>query len=140
MTYPSRKVAKDAVYAEVTAPRGGKEEHEWVPVKRFRKYVFSTSKNGCLIHRVMDAKLRWWDHTWHYMLRRQHPYIIAHSYCGLSFRIDSTKAKTCDIPAPDAVLCAACHGEGRNFPRGKEHKISKELAKIHKGCMERGEL
>jgi hypothetical protein len=126
-----------AIYTGVTVPRGSKEEGEWMPAKRFQKYVYSTSKNGCLIHKVNSVRLRWWDYNFHCLMRRQSPHVLATTTCGINFFIDGTKAKTCEIPNPDAVLCASCHGEGRNFPRGKEHKISKELAKIRKGCIER---
>lgn len=128
----------NAVYTGVTVPRGSKEEGEWVPTRRFKKYVYSTSSNGCLIHRVREVKLRWWDYSYHYLMRRRSPVICATTNCGINYFISGTKAKFCDIPAPDAVLCAMCHGEGRNFPRGRDHKVSKELAKIRKGCMEEG--
>jgi hypothetical protein len=51
-------------------------------------------------------------------------------------RLSDTSGRTCAIPKPDAVLCAACQGKGRNFPRGKEHDVPMNLAKLRLGCVE----
>jgi len=128
-----------AIYQGVTAPRWGKEEREWIDAKSHPPYVYSTSRNACLVHKIVRVKLRWWKCTWDCMVRLQHPRMIAESACGMNFFIDSTKAKTCAVPRPDAVLCGRCHGEGPSFPKWRKPKISRDLAKVRLGCVSEGE-
>lgn len=128
---------KVAVFPEVRAPRWGAEEREFTLAKKHAPYVFSTSRGAALIHKVNRVELRWWDTGGggEYLVRLAAPRITAIANCGVWFHLNSTRAKVCTVPAPDAVLCAMCHGEGRNFPRGREHKVSRELARIRKSCI-----
>lgn len=121
---------------DVVVPRWGPEENEVFYAKRTPKYVFGTGRGSALVHRVIRVEIRWWEHTYHGNVRRQSPKLTAVCGCGAFFRISSTKARTCEIPKPDAVLCKACDGHGRNFPRGKEHEVPKPLAKVRLGCIE----
>lgn len=129
-----------SAYEKITAPRWGKEEREYSIAKKHPKYVFSSGKNASLIHKVREVKLRWWacGGRGEYLMRLQTPRMFAISMCGASFRLSDTSSSTCAIPAPEAVLCAMCHGEGRNFPRGKEHKVPMTLAKVRLGCISKG--
>jgi hypothetical protein len=128
-----------ALYDGVTAPRGGKEEREHDYAKTFLPYVYSTSRNAALVHRVLRVQVRWWDCAMTHMLRRQSPILIVECACGMFFRINGAKAKMCEIPKPDAVLCGACNGKGRNFPRRRPADIPLSLAKIRIGCIERAQ-
>lgn len=129
-----------ATYPEITAPRWGKEESEYTFAKNHPKYVYGTSKNACLIHNIKHVKLRWWTYGagGRCLVRLQTPSMLAETFCSMCFFLNSTKAKTCSMPDPNAVLCNQCHGFGRNFPKGKQHAISKQLASIRKGCMSEG--
>jgi len=135
-----RRVSEAIYYPEIRAERWGKEEREFTLVKKHPKYIFSSSRNAALIHRIREVRLRWWTYGpgGHYLLRLQTPRMFAECYCGMSFRLHDTSAQVCEIPAPDAVLCAMCHGQGRNFPRGRKHEVSMSLAKIRKGCLVKG--
>lgn len=126
-----------AVFPEVRAPRWGKEESEYTRAKKHPPYVYGTSGNACLIHKVNYVRLRWWTYGGggSYLIRLSTPRMIAVTNCQRWYSLDSTRAKTCATPRSDAVLCAACHGTGRNFPHGREHAVSKEMAKIRKGCI-----
>jgi hypothetical protein len=131
-------MTQNACYDGVTAPRWGKEEREYQIVRPKKAYVYGTGGGNCLVHRINYVKLCWWttSPTGAHLVRLENPRMIAECFCGRTLFLDSTKAKMCEIPKPDAVLCAACHGEGRNFPKGKPHKVSRELAKIRIGCIE----
>ncbi len=128
-----------AIYPEVTAPRWGREESEYQIAKRSPRYVYGTGRNSCLVHKVLHVKLRWWvcGPGGHYLVRLQTPRMFAETCCGMSFFMEAGKSAVCELPRPDAVPCAMCHGEGRNFPRNKPHKVPKELAKVRLGCIRR---
>jgi hypothetical protein len=126
-----------AAYTEITAPRFGTEEREYSIAKHHPPYVYGTGRNNCLIHKINYVKLRWWTHgpRGDYLVRLQSPHIFAVANCGAWFALDGTKAKSCTLPRPDAVLCAKCHGEGTNFPHGRPHKVSRGLARVRLGCI-----
>lgn len=124
----------------ITAPRWGKEERERTYAKRVPKYVFGTSGNCSLVHKVLRVQMRWWEVglNGQYLVRLQSPRMIAECGCGAFFHISSTKAKTCEVPKQDAVICGRCLGNGPSFPRGKQHDVPMRLAKVRLGCMETG--
>ena len=126
-----------AVFPEVRAPRWGKEESEYTLAKKHVPYVFSTSTGAALIHKINYVRLRWWTcgPGGKYLVRLATPRMGAVANCGAFFFLNSARAKMCITPRPDAVLCAMCHGKGRNFPRGGQHEVPRELAKIRKGCI-----
>lgn len=129
-------MSETALYDGVTAPRWGKEENEYQIVAPRKPYVYGTNSNNALVHAVAYMKLRWWEHDYHCMRRLQSPRIFAYTKCGRSIRLHDTSGKACEVPKPDAVMCAACQGKGRNFPRGKAHEVPLEIAKVKLGCVE----
>lgn len=131
-----------AAYTEIRAPRWGKEESERTLAKRIPSYIHGTSRNCSLLHKVIRVEMRWWEcgPGGEYLVRLQSPRLFAHCACGMYFRMDNTSSKVCESPKPDAVLCGMCHGQGRNFPHGKEHKIPQRLAKVRLGCVASGEV
>jgi hypothetical protein len=126
-----------ATYTEIRAPRWGKEEREYVIAKSSRPYAYSTGANSCLVHKVLHLRLRWWTAgpRGEYLVRLQSPTIFAVTNCGQSLSLNNASARSCALPKSDAVRCARCHGEGVNFPRGMEHKVSKRIAKVKLGCI-----
>lgn len=131
-------MSQTAIYPEITAPRWGIEEQEVQIVSPRKPYVYGTGKNSALVHKINYIRLRWWTYgpRGEYLIRLQSPRMAAVTNCGQWISIDSTRGKLCSIPKPDAVFCACCHGQGRNFPRNKQHVISLELAKVRLGCIE----
>ncbi len=129
-----------AAYTEIIAPRWGKEESEYTLAKRTPKYIYGASGNSCLIHKVREVRLRWWTcgPNGSYLVRLQNPRMLAECMCGMSFRIEPGASVACELPKPDAVLCGRCHGEGTNFPQGREHKVPKRLARVRLGCIAKG--
>lgn len=128
-------------YPEITAPRWGPEELEYHDVLPKKPWVYGTGKQNALIHRIRVVRLRWW--TWEpdgqQLTRLQSPRMMAMTYCSRYIPIDSTKGKTCSMPKPDAVVCAACLGKGRNFPRSKnawQPEVPLKLAQVRLGCVE----
>jgi hypothetical protein len=109
--------------------------------KRFPKYVYSQAKsNGCLIHKIADVELRWWEAHFDYMVRLDTPKVIAHTVCGMAKFIThglrKGNALTCAVPKPDAVLCGKCHGETCSFPRkDPASKQKRKEAKLKLGCI-----
>lgn len=125
-------------YEGITAPRWGPEEREYQTVKARKPYVHGTGKNNALIHKIRCVRLRWWTcgSNGHYLVRLNTPRMLAVTNCGQWISIDSAQGKMCELPKPDAVMCAACAGKGRNFPRREKHEVPLTLAKIRLGCME----
>jgi hypothetical protein len=126
-------------YTEIRAPRGGKEEREYQTVPSKKQWIYGTGRNNALVHKISHLRLRWWTHSspgGHYLVRLQSPMISAVTNCGRWMRLNDTSSKTCNIPRPDAVLCKACMGQGRNFPRGREHSVPLAVAKVRIGCVE----
>lgn len=125
-------------YEGITAPRFGAEENERQIIAPKKPYVHGTGRNNALLHVINYVQLRWW--TWEpngdHLTRLNTPRMFAFTKCGAYFRIDSTKAKMCELPKPDAVVCKSCLKEGRNFPRGKRHDVPLALAKVRLGCIE----
>ncbi len=118
------------------APRWGREERDVTLAKKHPPYIYGTSHNACLIHKINHVRLRWgYGSNGEYLIRLASPMMIAVTNCHMWWSLDSARAKTCSIPRPDAVLCAACHGLGRNFPKNREHAVKRETAKILKGCV-----
>jgi len=129
-----------AAYTEITAPRWGKEEREYKVVKSRVPYIYGTGRNNCLIHKINYVRLKWWEvgPRGEYLVRLQSPRMTAITNCGQWMYMNGTESKVCAMPKPDAVLCARCHGEGTNFPQGRPHKVSKQLAKVRLGCISEG--
>jgi hypothetical protein len=93
---------------------------------RFPPYVFSTSGNGKLVHRVARLQLRWY--WWVYeegktrLARQQRPHAIAECACGQVFHLGErhgtpTRVQLCAQPNPGAQLCGRCQGEPPPFGR-----------------------
>jgi hypothetical protein len=82
-------------------------------LKRFPPYVYSP--RGLLIHRVERAEAWWYDHQCDRLIRRQSPVLLAYCFCGMSFRIEAGRGKTCAVPSPEAVICGKCQGERATF-------------------------
>lgn len=129
---------KTAAYMEIRAPRWGVEEKEVQIVAPKKPWVFGTGRGNALIHKINHIRLRWWDFGpgGHYLVRLQSPRIAAVCNCGRYIRLTDTSGRMCAVPKADAVICKACMGEGRNFPRGREHEISASLARVRLGCIE----
>lgn len=127
-----------ACYTEIRAPRWGREEREVQIVKPKMDWVFGTNKSNALIHRVHHVRLRWWTYGpgGAYLVRLQSPRMMAVCNCGQYFPLDRERGKMCALPKPEAVICKACVGAGRNFPRGQKHEIPLGEAKVRLGCVE----
>ena len=125
-----------SAYTEIRAPRWGKEEKEYQIAKKHPKYVFGVGGNNALVHKIRCVRLRWWTvgPSGHYLVRLQSPRMFAECICGATKFIDSPRAKVCEMPAPDAVLCGRCMGTGTNFPRGREHDIPIREARVRLWC------
>jgi hypothetical protein len=106
--------------------------------KKFAPYVYSANGMGCLIHKVQEVELHWWEYSWDRLIRREAPVMIARTICGMSKRIEAgrMKAAMCAVPKLDAVMCGKCHGQPANFPRNKpESREQRRIAKRNLGCM-----
>ena len=105
-------------------------------------YVFSI-RNGSLVHAVRYVELDWWvigDYG-HSLHRLVSPRVTAITNCGARVDLRGDRSRTCRIPAPDAILCEACHATGRNFGRhGKTEAagITRTMAKVRLGCAQVG--
>ncbi len=104
---------------------GGRTE-----AKRHPRFVYS--RRGFLVHEVQSIEFDWYDRTCCDKTRRKDPRTIYHTVCGMMFYMG--REQTCAIPDKDAVLCKACRGEGKNFPKGAAHEISKPDARNRLGC------
>jgi hypothetical protein len=109
---------------------------------RFPPYVFSTSGNGLLVHRVEHLQLQWyaWSEelglTWQTL-----PAAIAKCICGQTFLVSSGgRARFCQQPHPEAVLCGRCQGQPPPFghqsafsqlPTRKEKRRARREAHAH---------
>ena len=129
---------RTVAYPKITAPRWGPEEREYQTVAPKKPYVHGTGKNNALIHTIRCVRLRWWacGPAGRYLVRLNTPRMTAVTNCGAWISIDSAEGKMCALPKPDAVLCAACNGRGRNFPRHEKHEVPLALAKVRLGCVE----
>lgn len=109
--------------------------------KKFKPYVHSVSSNATLIHKVDRVRIRWYAGNYSYMQRLSVPSITAETVCGMSKLISSPhigknrmRAKMCEVPDPNAVLCGVCHGELPTFSRKRKVRIKKRWAKDHLNC------
>lgn len=113
-------------------------------IKKHPKYVYSTSGGAMLVHRIKYVTAYWYDTHYSHLIRRQTPKLVAKSFCQNSFFLNLPKQKNkfsavaCEIPAPDAVLCGACHGQPRPFGKYGKPPCTKELAQVRLGCLVRG--
>lgn len=131
-------MSQTAAYLDIMAPRWGKEESDVQIVPSRKPYVYGTNRNNALIHVVRHLRLRWWTYgaDGHCLVRLQSPRMTAVTRCGRYISLNGVRGKTCALPRPDAVLCKACLGKGRNFPRGETHEVPVELARVRLGCVE----
>ena len=92
---------------------------------RFPSYVFSTSGNGKLVHRVARLMLRWYWFVYDEgaisgIARQQRPHVIAECACGQAFHLGDrhgtpTRVQLCAQPNPGARLCGRCQGDPPPF-------------------------
>lgn len=106
--------------------------------KKHPPYVHGKIGMAQLLHRISYVELHWYESCYDHMRRLRSPRIIANTVCGTSFRI-GTKAQTCELPAPQTVLCGRCHGEKPNWGRHGSHIVSRRDARLKLGCIVKGE-
>jgi hypothetical protein len=115
------------------------EDHNFgkTKAKKHPKYVYG-SNYGCLIHEISYVEFQWYEFKMGHCVRLDSPKITASTRCGMFFFVSNCrsrgKAKVCEIPKEDAILCKACQKQGRNFPKNKEWEVSKQDAKTRLGC------
>ena len=110
---------------------------------RFPPYVFATSKNAALVHKVAGVKFRHWvlDHGGHNLLYTAKPPAIAETVCNCSFFLEAKRTRTCVVPKPDAILCGACHGDVRPFGKhgwARAVGLTRAEANVKLGCIVNG--
>lgn len=127
---------KTECYDDIRAPRWGKEECEYQTAKANRQWVYGSGKNNALMHKVLYLKLRWWvtGSGGRYLVRLSSPRIMTVTGCGRWMLLEPNHSHLCEMPRPNTVICAACEGRGRNFPKGRKHEIPLAEAKIRLGC------
>lgn len=108
--------------------------------KKFPPYVFSINGNAALVHRVLAVRLKWYDaagYGGHCLIKRTQPRMTAVCACGIWFYLRPERSRTCRVPAPDALLCGRCHGQGANFPGRDRSKWTqaKREAHVKLGCV-----
>lgn len=109
--------------------------------KKFPPYVFSIRGASALVHKVVGVDCRWWKPHYNKLVYQQRPTMIARTACNYSFFLEGSRTRTCQIPAPDALLCGACHGEERPFGRrgwARKAGITKMSAHVKLGCVVKG--
>lgn len=112
--------------------------------KRFPPYVYSTTRMGALVHRVLEVELHWYVPDYHRLIRRVSPLVIVRTHCdqvsfpkGRGTRKPSN-ASTCVVPSPDALMCGRCHGRPATFGwDGEATKlgITRKEANARLGCL-----
>ncbi len=109
-----------------------------VLAKKFLPYVHSVGPNALLIHKVASVRIFWDERNG--KVNQGKPAVIAKTICGVS-RIVShyygkgkIRAKMCEIPDPNAVLCGRCHGDIATFSKQRTAKVTKRWAHDHLGC------
>lgn len=107
--------------------------------KKHPKYVHGRIGMAMLLHKIDYVEIRWYDYGWHEFIRLKHPSLVARSVCGNYYHLRAGRAGTCELPAPDAVLCGMCHGTGRIWSRGKIPTVTKRQAKDRLGCVVQGD-
>lgn len=114
---------------------------------RHPPYVFSTSAHASLVHQILYVEMHWYavNRGGHGLVRLQKPVLFAHTGCRVCFRVSGHRVRTCLVPNPDALLCKACQGLGRNFRRGKwagnvdeETGLTRHQAGVRLGCVVEG--
>lgn len=106
--------------------------------KKFAPYVYSANGMGCLIHKVAEVSIHWWEYEMNWLVKRDVPVMIAQTVCGMHKRIETGRMRSalCAVPKPDAVICGKCHGMPVNFPRkDPKSKEQRRAAKATLGCM-----
>lgn len=125
--------------ANLPRPHAWTQRPEPTIAKKYPKYVHGRIGMAMLLHKIDFVALQWYDYGWHEFIRLKHPSIVARSVCGNYYHLIAGRAGTCELPAPDAVLCGMCHGTGRIWPRGKTPTITKRQAKDRLGCVVQGD-
>jgi len=119
-------------------PDFGNWEFGVTHAKHALPYVHSTWRNACLVHKVADVRMRWYDAKGSWLQRRDTPSVIAETVCGQFVFLGTDnrrlRGKMCKIPDPNAVLCGRCHGELPTFSAKRKWRIKKRWAKDHLGC------
>ena len=117
-------------------PDHGNRDFGVVRAKRFPKYVHSTNRSACLIHKVEEVEIHWYSGHYDWCQRLENPRVIARTNCGTNIFLSNGKksGKMCEIPDPNAVLCGRCHGEPATFSRKRVQSITKQWAHDHLGC------
>lgn len=107
--------------------------------KRHPNYVYSVSKNACLMHKVDHVELYWYAYVkgGRKVARLKTPGSVAITVCGVSKFLRAEKTRTCTIPLPDSILCGRCHGEVPTFGKfGSATKLglTRKEAAVKLGC------
>lgn len=107
--------------------------------KRFPPFVYGTTGNSCLIHRVDRVALRWYEvaKRGECLQRLMSPRMTVFSVCGYMFHPSVRKANLCEIPLAGAVHCGRCNGDIPTFRKGRE-KTTRQYARVHLGCVVEG--
>jgi hypothetical protein len=110
--------------------------------KRFPKYVHGRVGFAALLHKIVAVKLTWYDFgdDGNFLVRINKPHMYAECACGAHFSLDGKRGASCELPAPDAVLCGRCEGIGPIRPKNRqvEGRPTKKEAKVRLGCVARG--
>src|SRR5882762_5350715 len=95
-----------AAYEDAGLPRINpwSQPPEPTRVKKHPKYVHGKVGMAMLLHKIDYVEARWYDYGFHEFIRLKHPSIAARTICGSWFHLQSGRAGTCELPAPDAVL------------------------------------
>lgn len=133
---------ENSIYDGDPLPRNGETERMmWrnkPRAKKHPKYVHGKIGMSALLHKIAYVDMQWYDYDYNFIYRLKHPILMAHTNCGMFWRLEAGRGNTCEMPAPETVLCAACHGEGRNFGKQGKTKVSKRQAKDSLGCIAEG--
>jgi hypothetical protein len=132
-----------AIYDGVEIPRTREnEERYWrggIKAKKHPKYVYGRVGLASLIHKVAYVNMQWYESSYTVFYRLKSPILTAHTVCGNMWRIGTAgRGNVCEVPRPDSILCAMCHGEGRNFGKHGKNTVTKRQAKDHLGCVVQG--
>ena len=112
--------------------------------KKHPKYVYSISHNSCLVHKVAEIEMGWYEVAagGHKLVRRKNPRVYAYTVCGMTKFISGIKAASkpsvlCAMPTPDAILCGRCEGTVATFGRinRKNIKLTRKQAHFMLGCL-----
>ena len=111
--------------------------------KKYPPYVFSIRGASCLVHNVSHVSLHWWrvSHGGRSLVKLKRPVMIATTMCGMSFRLEATKTRTCHVPSDEALLCGRCNGLAHTFGwNGEATKagIKRTEAHVKLGCAVKG--